>query len=831
MADTSLTLEGVLSSCSALIGIGACLMWLQPARKEPRQDEWSSQPRPTIEVFRNSHRANSNVGIRLGQPSETPCGFIHIIDLDIRDPERADEARAALSSIFPDWETFPSVISGSGGNSRHIWFWTDRPFSKRKLAKSDGYSMVFDASKNRDVKKNHWEIDLLGTGSYAVIPPSIHPVSGLPYVWERPIDFLGLELGIFFNLPSEIVEGWGAKVASGESAFDDDEDDLIRDLRAAPVDISDEEVEKAVQDLPENWVEDRDTWVVLGAALHHQYQGAQKGFDLWCEWSKQSAKYDPKTQKTVWKSFKGDPRPVTFRTVIQAANEARLQRNLPAVVPEEDYQDSLMALLGAPEPVAVTPKAPEIDENWTSYLTRNDEGQPTSTLHNVKLVLQNDTRCHGILALNEFTSEAVLINEPRRVSKKRDSAKPVLNLDSEIWKVSDPVNGHLWTDSHDQALRLVIEAPKGQGGYGFKVTDRDLKAAVDIVANTMRFHPVRGYLQSLEWDGTPRADRLFVDFLGCDDTPYHRDAARLFLVGAVARVMEPGHKFDFVPILEGLQGKRKSTFISILARTVWFAELNGDFHDRQKMVEQIQGAWIVEIPELQGFSRADTNVLKGYISATFDKVRMAYARRPQIFQRQCVFVGSTNEDEYLRDHTGGRRFWPVKCQLPDDVDIDTDRLEAVIDQVWAEAYQIYTEMRRICKKRYLPLFLQHADAKREAQELQESRRVETVADTLSGQIEAWLNTPIGPAEGGDEMDPDAPQRVRNVTCIAEIWIEMMGRKIGDLDLASATKIGTALGRIPGWHRNSDNQARTKKYGRQKLYVRDGARLQSENLMI
>ena len=830
MTDTSLTLESVLSACSGLIGNGACLMWLQPRRKNPRKAEWSSQPRPDLDALRRSYLPESNVGIRLGQPSATPFGFIHIIDLDVRNADLADEARKALSDLFPQWETFPSVISGSGGHSRHIWFVTDKPFSKRKLAKSDGYSMVFDPSKNRDVKKNHWEIDLLGTGSYAVIPPSIHPDTGLAYVWERPFDFFSLEMGIFDAISSETVEKWGAKVVSDENPFDDDEDDLIRELRTAPVDISDEEVEKAVQDLPENWVEDRDTWVTLGSALHHQYQGGQKGFDLWCEWSKQSAKYDPKTQKSVWKSFKGDLRPVTFRTVLQAANEARLQRNLPAVVADSAYDDELMSLLGAAAPPDIAPKAPEIDENWTSYLTRNDDGQPTSTLHNIKLVLQNDVRCHGILALNEFTSEAVLINEPKRVSKKRDSAKPVLNLDSEIWRVYDPVNGHLWTDSHDQGLRLVVEAPKGQGGYGFKVTDRDMKAAVDIVANNMRFHPVRAYLQSLEWDGQSRADQLFVDFLGCDDTPYHREAARLILVGAVARVMEPGHKFDFVPILEGLQGKRKSTFISILGRSMWFAELSGDFHNRQQMVEQIQGAWIIEIPELQGFSRADTNVLKGFISATFDKVRMAYARRAQIFQRQCVFLGSTNDDEYLRDHTGGRRFWPIKCQLPDDVDIDTDRLESVIDQVWAEAYQIYVEMRRTCKKRNLPLYLQHDDAKREAKELQESRRVETVADTLSGQIEAWLNEPTGPAEGSDDLDPNAPQSLRNVTCVADVWIGMMGRKIGELDQASAVKIGTALGRVPGWHRHSDSQVRTKKYGRQKLYVRDGYSLNVNDIL-
>ena len=162
------------------------------------------------------------------------------------------------------------------------------------------------------------------------------------------------------------------------------------------------------------------------------------------------------------------------------------------------------------------------------------------------------------------------------------------------------------------------------------------------------------------WDNLgPR--RLFVDYLGCPEDEYHRETARLFLLGAVARAFCPGHKFDFVPILEGAQGAGKSTFIRILGLD-WAGELAVDFHDNNKVIEAMQGLWIIEIAELQGFSKADTTTLKATVSRTHDKARLAWDRNPRDYPRQCVFIGSTNDDDYLRDPTGGRRFWPIRCK-------------------------------------------------------------------------------------------------------------------------------------------------------------------------
>lgn len=323
----------------------------------------------------------------------------------------------------------------------------------------------------------------------------------------------------------------------------------------------------------------------------------------------------------------------------------------------------LLADVAGPSPI--TPgvhgvRQPEpYDPDWTSYLQRNEEGAIKATVHNVELIVRNDKRFRGVPGLNQFTQEVMQIGLPKRFKLRKESPKPIRQLEGTIWELGDRVNGDLWTEVQDVDIRLVLEAPERQGGYGLKTSGRDLTDAIQKVAYRNSYHPVRDYLNGLVWDGKPRAERLFVDYLGAPDDAYHREAARIWLLAAVTRIFEPGHKFDFVPILEGAQGKRKSTFIEALGAN-WASELTGDFHDPKGMVELMQGAWILELPELVGFSKSEVTLIKGFISKRKDKVRLAYAKRAVEYPRQCVFMGSTNEIEYLRDSTGGRRFWPAR---------------------------------------------------------------------------------------------------------------------------------------------------------------------------
>ncbi|MGA1831619.1 VapE domain-containing protein [Rhizobium wenxiniae] len=799
----------------ALIAAGAALHWLQPRDKMPIEKHWSTAPRYTAEQLKSTYRRDANIGLRTGEPSKIGDYYLQVIDLDIRKPEMAAAAWAALLEVLPRARSLPCVISGSGGESRHFYTLSKAPLASKKLVRSPGFEMVFDPKKGREVRKHDWEIDLKANGTQVALPPSIHPDTGLPYRWERPLDLDFLEL--------MLVEIQGATQANA-SSIEDDDDDLFSIVRADPLDLDEDEIERIIDDLPEDWVEDRDYWFRVGMAFHHQYRGEDEGFEAWCEWSSQSAKFDRKDSFRVWESFRGKNTPFTFRSLIQAAGANRFDEELDldfdagpsAAASDIDLSD----LLGGSLPPVVPAKAEVIDEvdpDWKSRLHRNEEGELKSTLPNISLIVENDPRMTRVMQFNEFSQEIVLRGEPRQAKKKRESAHGPVNLDGPIWKVRDTLNGDNWTDSHDNAVRRLIETKSQMQGYGIKVTDRDLRGALDATALKHSFHPIKEMITSVTWDGKPRAETMWIDYLACEDTAYNRQASLLTLVGAVARIFRPGHKFDFVPILEGAQGKGKSTFIEILGLK-WYGELTGDVGDPKQMIEVMQGKWILELGELSAMQRSEVNDLKAFVSRTHDKARLAWEKRAKEFARQCIFIGSTNDREYLRDPTGNRRFWPIVCMLPEGVLIDNRKFAGEVMQIWAEAVHIYHQM---CKDYghldRLPLHMKGEGAA-QAIEMQESRRVETVEEALAGEIIRWLNTPLD-AEF-DDLEPGMEPLMRQETCMTQIWREMMGRD-GSIPHTESVKIGRAM-QLVKWDR-SHNVLRTaeinRKYGPCRVYSR------------
>lgn len=167
---------------------GFALHWLRPRSKRPIGKDWQSRPRASLDVLKHTYRDGYNVGVRLGEWSKTRDGYLHVLDIDIRVDGVAEEAWSELESIFPgvDFDTFPSVISGSGGDARHVYFVTDSPFSSRKIAHSKDFFRDEKGTKHWE-----WEIELFGTGKQVAMPPSIHPDSGKPYRWEREFDITG----------------------------------------------------------------------------------------------------------------------------------------------------------------------------------------------------------------------------------------------------------------------------------------------------------------------------------------------------------------------------------------------------------------------------------------------------------------------------------------------------------------------------------------------------------------------------------------------------------------------------------------------------------------
>lgn len=259
-----------------------------------------------------------------------------------------------------------------------------------------------------------------------------------------------------------------------------------------------------------------------------------------------------------------------------------------------------------------------------------------------------------------------------------------------------------------------------------RVTDEMTRKAMTLVVHENPHHPVREYLSALTWDGLPRIEDWLIRLGGSPDTRYTRVVSARWLIAAVARIMRPGERADTVLILEGAQGTRKSTAVSVLGGKWSSAMANGSLGSKDAL-EQLRGRWIVEMAELDAMTKAEVSTAKDFISRTSDYYRPSYGHFAKNFPRECVFAGTVNHDSYLRDETGGRRFWPVPIKS-----IDTVALAAERDQLWAEAVAKFQEG--------VQWWLGAEDEVLAAEE-QEQRQVtdsweETVARWLDGQVEA-----------------------------------------------------------------------------------------------
>ncbi len=299
---------------------------------------------------------------------------------------------------------------------------------------------------------------------------------------------------------------------------------------------------------------------------------------------------------------------------------------------------------------------------WRSRLLVTESGKPKPLLENACVAIESAPEWDGVLAYDEFRLRVVA---QRRTPWGR------------------PAAGSAWTESDD------LETARWLQRQGIEVSRDTAGQAVQLAAEKVRLHEVKDYLAGLEWDGISRTGSWLIDYCrvaSSDEKPnvYAMSVGQCWLISAVARIMDPGSKADHVLILEGDQGIGKSRAVATLAGTWFTDQLPGVLNDKDAAM-QLAGAWIVELAELNALNRHEQSAIKAFLSRQTDRFRPPYGRRVEDAPRQCVFAGTTNSGEWGQDETGGRRYWPVKCEGK----IDVDALARDRDQLWAEAVAKY----------------------------------------------------------------------------------------------------------------------------------------------
>jgi predicted P-loop ATPase len=429
--------------------------------------------------------------------------------------------------------------------------------------------------------------------------------------------------------------------------------------------------------------------------------------------------------------------------------------------------------------------------NWKQKLKyKQNSTIIENSVWNLMLILNNDPDLQGF-GYNEFASQIQVTG-------------------SLPW--DRPLGNKYWRDADTAQLKALIDVRYTP----FSTRNHDV--AFSKVTDDRRFHPVRDYLDGLPvWDGIERVDRLFIDTFQADDNEYVKAVTRKTFVAAVARIYEPGIKFDNTAVLDGAQGIGKSSIIRYLSGEEYFSDgLQLTDMDDKTAAEKLQGFWIVEIGELSGMKKADIDKVKSFISCTDDKYRASYGKTVESHPRQCIIIATVNgERGYLRDITGNRRFWIIKLHQ-EDQKLNFTNDDYFRDQFWAECIHYYKQGEKL----YLEgeLLNDAEEAQRGAMEL----------DERLGMVIEYLNTLL--PETWDEIDVYARRSFlqggsllkgvhqRTTVSNAEIWSECFGKNLSDLRASDSYSIAALMIQIDGWEKTT-KISRIPIYGRQRLYTR------------
>lgn len=430
----------------------------------------------------------------------------------------------------------------------------------------------------------------------------------------------------------------------------------------------------------------------------------------------------------------------------------------------------------------------EQDNSWTSELTVNTKGEYENSANNLNIIFQFDPFLKNTFKLNTFDNKRYVTKTlPWR---KIDDVEPLRDVDySGVRNYIECIYGIVSSQKVDDALALEIEKKK--------------------------FHPIVEYIKSLQWDGVPRVNTLLIDYFGAEDNAYTRAAIRKMLCAAVTRVFHPGTKFDTALILVGPQATYKSTFVKKLGKN-WFSDTFTTVQGKESF-EQIQGAWLVEIAELSGLKKAEVETIKHYISKCEDSFRPAYGRTIETYKRQCVFFGTTNSKDFLRDPTGNRRFLPIDVR-PEYAtkNVAQELTEEEVDQVWAEAYEMYKQGESLYmtgEEDMLAKIEQHKHSEQDErkgiiEEYLNAKYPDNWASMDLYDRRRWLEDPLSQA-GTTQKD---------FVCVAEIWCECLGKEKNDMSRYNTRDINDIMRSLPEWEASTSTK-NFSIYGKQKYYKR------------
>lgn len=651
----------MLKEAKRLSDLGLDIIWLHKKSKRPIDMGWTGSRKKPWQALVAQYRPGMNMGVRLGTPSRIDGKNLAVVDVDIKDPAHRKLIEREFARLFPDLLRSETPKVSSGRGGGSCHFYV---LSERPF----GTVTLFQ-------QKGIGEIVLYSDGRQVVLPPSIHPDTLSAYTWDRDFD------------PSNLVTITPPNVKTKETSFLS-ESGPLKDFAPVEVDLVGSSLPSSIVDmiLTGEGVENRSD-----ALLRVSNSMVKLGFK---DIEILSVLTDPETflGKAAFEHRKTSSRKAAAAW-IEKYTLAKAKRDFSA---EEMFKDEVVEVKLSPE--AAEKQTGELTRKttWREKLDKTKDGRLRQTYKNVKRIFENVSP--SLFKRNTFSLK-------------------------DIYGVNTPWGGKtgrvLDDDDTTKAKDWLVEKHGLEAGLGMVLE------AISAIALNNEFHPVRDYLNSLEWDGTPRIDTWLKDYMGAVmPEPYLSEVSRKVLCAMVARIFKPGCTYEFVLVMEGPEGIGKSTASAILASEEYFVDRLPDLNDKDAMLG-LQGIWVVELSELAGAKRADSEQLKAFFASRMDKFRVPYGRKWKEFPRQSVFMGTTNERDYLKSKTGNRRFWPVevtKCEF--------DNLKRDRDQLLAEAKFAY-ELGEF-------LNLTHPRAITQARVIQDSRISEDEESGMDHKFAAFL---------------------------------------------------------------------------------------------